>query len=384
MLQKVAVGRWSLDAYDGLAPDAIMQELREHARALKGARILHVNATPYGGGVSELLRSSVPLLRDLGLTVDWKVIGGSQDFFHATKALHNALQGSPRSLSDAEQAVYLDCAQENAKTLDGGYDFIVIHDPQPAGLLSAHGKRDARWVWRCHIDTSEPNPAAWRFLEPYLEGFDAAVFTMAEFVPPDLPVDRVVTIAPAIDPLSPKIERVDGAEHDRDDRHVFEITDSGETEFQGWFEQEVGGLQLLRRPLLVKIALAGPERLEDALKQIDAYERDCADRLKELSRERDEIPDEGLQVRADHVLLRLGLSADISHLKAELGWARHARQMVSWLLNQDAIWPGRRRRTGSSPEEARDRQSAREELFGRIARRRLRPTRDESDQDHDG
>jgi trehalose synthase len=204
VLQKVTVGRWSLDAYDGLAPDGIMQELREHARALKGARILHVNATSYGGGVSELLRSSVPLLRDLGLTVDWKVIGGDEDFFHATKALHNALQGAPRGLSDAEQAAYRQCIQENAATLDGGYDFIVIHDPQPAGLLQAHGKGNARWVWRCHIDTSEPNPDAWSFMEPLLDGFDAAVFTMGEFVPPDFPVERVEAIAPAIDPLSPK------------------------------------------------------------------------------------------------------------------------------------------------------------------------------------
>jgi len=204
VLQKVAVGRWSLDAYEGIAPGAILQELRERARSLKGARILHVNATPYGGGVSELLRSSVPLLRDLGLTVDWKVIGGDQDFFHATKTLHNALQGAPRSLSDAERAAYMRCVQENAATLDGGYDFIVIHDPQPAGLLQAHGKGSARWVWRCHIDTSEPNPDAWSFLEPLLGGFDAAVFTMPEFVPPDFPVARVEAIAPAIDPLSPK------------------------------------------------------------------------------------------------------------------------------------------------------------------------------------
>src|SRR5690242_1135394 len=179
-----------------------MAELREHARALQGARILHVNATAYGGGVSELLRSSVPLLRDLGLVVDWKVIGGNPDFFHATKALHNALQGAPRSLSEAEQAAYRQCVEENAATLDGDYDFIVIHDPQPVGLLQAHGKGDARWVWRCHIDTSEPNPDAWRFLAPRLEGFDAAVFTMPEFVPPGLPVARVEVIAPAIDPLS--------------------------------------------------------------------------------------------------------------------------------------------------------------------------------------
>ncbi len=204
MLQKVAVGQWSLDAYEGIVPAPILAELREHARALEGARILNVNATSYGGGVSELLRSSIPLLRDLGLTVDWKVIGGDEGFFHATKALHNALQGAPRALSDTEQAAYRRCIEENAATLDGGYDFIIVHDPQPAGLLQAHGKGNARWVWRCHIDTSEPSHAAWHFLAPYLEGFDAAVFTMAEFVPPDLPVSRVETIAPAIDPLSPK------------------------------------------------------------------------------------------------------------------------------------------------------------------------------------
>jgi trehalose synthase len=133
VLQKVAVARWSLDAYEGIAPAPSLEELREHARALRGARILHVNATPYGGS-----------------------------------------------------------------------DFIVVHDPQPAGLLRAHGKKGTRWVWRCHIDTSEPNPDAWRFLAPYLEGFGAAVFTMREFAPPDLPVGRVEVIAPAIDPLSPK------------------------------------------------------------------------------------------------------------------------------------------------------------------------------------
>ena len=204
MLERVNVGRWSLDAYEEVAPEPILEELRERAAALAGARILHVNATPYGGGVSELLRSQVPLLRDLGLTVDWKVIGGSQAFFHATKALHNALQGSPRSLTDGEQAAYRDTLQENAASLDDDYDYIVVHDPQPAGLLHAHGAGGARWVWRCHIDTSEPNPDAWSFLRPYLEGYDAAVFTMPEFVPPGFPIRRVEVIPPAIDPLSPK------------------------------------------------------------------------------------------------------------------------------------------------------------------------------------
>lgn len=204
MLQKVAVGRWSLEAYRGIVPEHILKELQEHARALRGARILEVNATAYGGGVSELLRSTVPLLRDLGLTVDWEVIAGSQDCFRATKAMHNGLQGGSKSLTPDEQTAYLDCARENAAAMDDDYDFVIVHDPQPAALLSLHGKGNARWVWRCHIDTSEPNAETWAFLRPFLAEFDAAVFTMPQFVPPDFPIQRVDVIAPAIDPLSPK------------------------------------------------------------------------------------------------------------------------------------------------------------------------------------
>ncbi len=204
MLQNVSVGRWSLDSYEGIVPDAILEGLREQAKALEGAKILHVNATAYGGGVSELLRSSVPLLRDLGLEVDWKVISGSPAFFGATKALHNALQGSERTLSEAERDAYRDATRENAPLLDGDHDFVVIHDPQPAALLDMHGKGDASWIWRCHLDTSAPNPDAWAFLRPLLARFDAAVFTMPEFVPPDLPIENVRAIAPAIDPLGPK------------------------------------------------------------------------------------------------------------------------------------------------------------------------------------
>jgi len=204
VLQKVTVGRWSLDSYSGIVPEHILEALHEHARALHGARILQVNATAYGGGVSELLRSAVPLLHDLGLHVDWKVISGSPKFFSATKALHNGLQGANKPLSAADRSAYLDCARENAAALDDGYDFVIVHDPQPAALLAIHGKGNARWVWRCHIDTSEPNPDTWAFLRPYLADFDAAVFTMPQFVPPDFPVQRVEVIAPAIDPLSPK------------------------------------------------------------------------------------------------------------------------------------------------------------------------------------
>ena len=204
MLQRVDVGEWSLAAYRGIAPDNILDALYREAEALRGLRVLHLNATPYGGGVSELLRSSVPLLNDLGLHAEWHVIGGDTAFFRTTKAIHNGLQGDPHDLTDEERHVFRQTSAANARLLDGQFDIVFVHDPQPVALLSLHGKGSARWIWRCHIDTAQPNPAVWEFVRPFLEEYDAAVFTLESFVPPQLPVGRVDIIPPAIDPLSPK------------------------------------------------------------------------------------------------------------------------------------------------------------------------------------
>jgi trehalose synthase len=204
MLETVDVGTQDLDLYEGSVGAEAVAQLRELAAPLERARILHVNATPYGGGVAEILRSEIPLLRDLGLLADWKLITGDQTFFSVTKTIHNALQGAPRELTHAEQETYLAHSARNAQLLEEEYDLVVVHDPQPLALLKLHGKGAARWVWRCHIDTSEPNPQVWSFLRPYLEGYDATVFTLGGFVPPDVPVERVEIIPPAIDPESPK------------------------------------------------------------------------------------------------------------------------------------------------------------------------------------
>lgn len=204
MLQSVDVGERAVEAYRGAAPDDLLDALIAQASSLRGARVLHLNATAYGGGVSELLRSVVPLLNGLGLVADWKVISGDARFFQVTKAMHNALQGADRDLSAEERALYHAVAAENARQLTESYDFIFIHDPQPAAILSLHGKDDARWIWRCHIDTGAPHPPVWAFLRDFLPDYDAAIFTMREFAPPDLPVARVEIIPPAIDPLSPK------------------------------------------------------------------------------------------------------------------------------------------------------------------------------------
>ncbi len=204
MLQQIDVGERTLAAYRGIAPDDLLDHLAAHAAALRGVRILHVNATPYGGGVSELLRSTVPLLNGLGLIAGWKVIGGDAPFFQVTKALHNGMQGAGRELSAKEQALYRANAERNAAQLTESYDVVFIHDPQPAAILPIHGRDGTRWVWRCHIDTGSPNPAVWAFLRGFLGDYDAAIFTMREFVPPDFPVEWVEIIPPAIDPLSPK------------------------------------------------------------------------------------------------------------------------------------------------------------------------------------
>jgi trehalose synthase len=205
VLQLVDVGPRTIASYRGIAPASLLHELESCAADLRGARVLHVNATPYGGGVSELLRSTIPLLNDLGIVADWRIIVGGERFFTATKKIHNGLQGAAVGLTDLDRDTYIGTARRNAELLAGSqYDFVFLHDPQPAAILPLLDTREGRWVWRCHIDTSAPDPDVWGFLRQYLHPFDAAVFTMAEFVPPDFPLPRVEIMPPAIDPLSPK------------------------------------------------------------------------------------------------------------------------------------------------------------------------------------
>ncbi len=203
MLHEVDIGEQSIDAYRQSAGDAAVERVREQARRVEGLRVLHLSATPYGGGVAEILRSQVPLLRDLGLAADWRLIAGDERFFHATKRLHDGLQGSDGELRLDQRDAYLSTSRENAEQLDLDYDLIVVHDPQPLALARMVDHCRARWIWRCHIDTSEPDPETWAFLRPFLDPFDVAVFTLSSFVPPDFPL-RVAVIPPAIDPESPK------------------------------------------------------------------------------------------------------------------------------------------------------------------------------------
>ncbi|MGA7668976.1 MAG: glycosyltransferase [Nitrolancea sp.] len=204
MLQLVDVATASIEDYAPIVGIEVIDRLRTLAKDLKGARILHVNATAYGGGVSELLRSSVSIQRGLGLDVEWRVISGSQSFFEVTKSIHNALQGADYAFTPEARETYLLQNSYNAQQFEGDYDFVVVHDPQPAALLHFRGHDSHKWVWRCHIDTSSPNRDVLQALLPYIDEYDALVFTLGKFVPEMLKDRNVRLIPPGIDPLSPK------------------------------------------------------------------------------------------------------------------------------------------------------------------------------------
>ncbi|MGH2984119.1 MAG: glycosyltransferase [Solirubrobacterales bacterium] len=205
MLQEVALGSKSLADYTHLAERGVVQEIRTLAEGLNGKRILHVSATAFGGGVSEILYSLVPLMRDIGLDVSWQVIMGREEFFNATKLLHNSLQGDPNTLTSNEWELFDHYNEMNARSLDGDWDVIIVHDPQPIGIRHSAADRGKHWVWRCHIDLSEPNPNPIERLLPLISEYDATVWHMEQYVPDGLDGHGGVRIVPpAIDPLSPK------------------------------------------------------------------------------------------------------------------------------------------------------------------------------------
>lgn len=194
-----------LDPYREFVPDETIERIQSLAKTLRGARILQLNATPYGGGVAELLSALVPLETGLGLDVSWGTIVAEPPFFDFTKRLHNALQGaSDFQVADAELGAYLLHNRHVADAIRGRYDLVIVHDPQPLPTCGLAGGGTTRWIWRVHIDMSAYNPEAWRFLRPYVEPYSRFVFTMPEFEPSEIDKTRVSLIVPAIDPLSPK------------------------------------------------------------------------------------------------------------------------------------------------------------------------------------
>jgi len=194
--------RIPLDDYSSVIGAGEVAELRTLAKPLAGRSVVMINSTAVGGGVAEILNRLVPLAEELGINIRWEVMTGGEDFFEVTKAFHNALHGAPYHPEPRHFEIFRAYNEKNARRLPLDAEFMVIHDPQPAGLISYREKNANHWVWRCHIDLSHPHPAVWNFLENYVPHYDAAIFSSPEFAK-QLPIPQYL-FHPAIDPLSEK------------------------------------------------------------------------------------------------------------------------------------------------------------------------------------
>lgn len=194
-----------IEAYTGIVGADVIDQLRQLAAPLQGLKVVHVNSTRAGGGVAEILAKLVPFMNELGMHTHWEVINGNADFYQCTKKFHNALQGDATDISESLLRNYENTNRENAERLRPvleDADIVFIHDPQPAPLLGAFPKRRGRWIWRCHIDVSRPHRPVWKYLRPFLTGYDASIWSLPDFAQ-GLPHPQYI-IPPSIDPLSDK------------------------------------------------------------------------------------------------------------------------------------------------------------------------------------
>ncbi|MBP7836345.1 MAG: glycosyltransferase [Candidatus Omnitrophica bacterium] len=189
-----------IEEYIPLVGQSVIDELGLLSQRIKGKVIQHINSTPVGGGVAEILNRMVPLLKELGVDTQWEVIKGGEQFFAVTKKFHNALHGRPEEITQRDFDIFMETSQQNIEGIDTYGDIVFIHDPQPIALVKK--KAANKWLWRCHIDVSNPDERVWGFLMGFINQYDSAVFSAPAFSR-KLPI-RQFLISPSIDPLSDK------------------------------------------------------------------------------------------------------------------------------------------------------------------------------------
>ena len=191
-----------LEDFRHVVPDTRLAEIYSRARWLYGKHIVHINATYQGGGVAEILYSLVQLMNDVGINAGWRILHGSQEFFEITKSFHNALQGAKLNLSEKKKQTYLQVNDNFSRFTHLHHDCVIVHDPQPLSLVRAYRKRQP-WIWRCHIDLTQPHDELWDFLKGFLLKYDQVVVSSEKYFKDDLPVAQRLMF-PAINPLSEK------------------------------------------------------------------------------------------------------------------------------------------------------------------------------------
>jgi len=188
-----------IDDYQPFIGAEVVERIKSKAKTLQGFHVVNVNSTYYGGGVAQLLSSMTLLMNSLGIQTGWRAIHGPPDFFTVTKKMHNALQGADIEFKDTDLALFEQVIFENSLRNHFNHDAVIIHDPQPLPMIG-HYRKNAPWIWRCHIDLTNPNQALWRYLSPYIEKYDAMIISDEEYKQ-DIPVPQLI-FPPAIDPFS--------------------------------------------------------------------------------------------------------------------------------------------------------------------------------------
>ncbi|MGQ9617570.1 MAG: glycosyltransferase [Candidatus Aminicenantia bacterium] len=201
-----------IEDYIPIVGKSDIEELYILSEKLKGRSIQNINSTSVGGGVAEILRRMIPLLRDLGVNVWWDVIKGDDRFFNITKKLHNSLHGVDVKISREELEYFLQVNEENSAEISSYGDIVFIHDPQPVAIVEKKKEIGRKWIWRCHIDFTTPKPETWEFIKGFVEKYDCAVFSAPSFSR-EISI-RQVLISPSIDPLSEKNKEISEAQID--------------------------------------------------------------------------------------------------------------------------------------------------------------------------
>jgi len=191
-----------LEDFRHIVPDERLAEIYARARNLYGKHIIHLNATYQGGGVAEILYSLAMLMNDVGVNAGWRILHGSQEFFEITKSFHNALQGGKLNLSERKKRMYRMVNENFSRFTHLDHDCVIVHDPQPLALIASYKKRQP-WIWRCHIDLTDPHAELWDFLKGFVLKYDQTVVSSEKYFKDDLPVDQRL-MYPAINPLSAK------------------------------------------------------------------------------------------------------------------------------------------------------------------------------------
>lgn len=256
-----------IEEYEDLIGAEAVERIREKAKPLRGCHVVHVNSTLYGGGVAEMLDSLSLLMNSVGLRTDWRVIQGAPDFFSITKKMHNALQGGEINLSDRKMDIYEEIVYRNGVRMNlDQYDLVVIHDPQPLPLIH-HYKKKGPWIWRCHIDLTEPNQELWDYLLPTIEKYDAVIVSIDEYKK-QLETPQVV-FHPAIDPFSIKNKPMSEGEIEERLEHYSIPTDLPlvvqVSRFDRWKDPEgvVEAFEKARKQVDCTLVLLGDFALDD-------------------------------------------------------------------------------------------------------------------------